>query len=369
MIRIYFWQQMLTPHMTALAISLSKIGYEIFYVAETSLSKDRQDLGWEVQNTEKINVHFVKNHFSVKSIIQNSPANSIHICQGLRNNGIISYVQKQLKINKSRQWLIIETIRDYGIQRFIRRAIYKIKTYSKRKSIEGILAIGWKTPELLIKSGFSSEKIFPFSYFIGPYKNTKPKEHIKNDKFRFIYVGSLVSNKNLDLLIKALSLLKSYKFELIIIGDGPKKKAWKNYADELIPNCSFWKGAFKMSEVYQFINVADCLVLPSKHDGWGTVVSEALISGVPAICSDTCGVAEVVKLSNYGGVFKSGNIDDLVKNLKVVLDNGQLEKKERQKLLNWSKKITSDEGANYLKKIINFTDGYGERPKSPWNEY
>ena len=54
MIRIYFWQQMLTPHMTALAISLSKIGYEIFYVAETSLSKDRQNLGWEVQNTEKL---------------------------------------------------------------------------------------------------------------------------------------------------------------------------------------------------------------------------------------------------------------------------------------------------------------------------
>ena len=144
MIRIYFWQQMLTPHMTALAISLSKIGYEIFYVAETSLSKDRQNLGWEVQNTEKINVHFAKDHFSVKSLIQNSPANSIHICQGLRNNGIISYVQKQLKINKSRQWLIIETIRDYGIQRFIRRVLYKIITHSKSKSIEGILAIDGK---------------------------------------------------------------------------------------------------------------------------------------------------------------------------------------------------------------------------------
>ena len=99
-----------------------------------------------------------------------------------------------------------------------------------------------------------------------------------------------------------------------------------------------------MSEVYQFINVADCLVLPSKHDGWGAVVSEALISGVPAICSDTCGVAEVVKLSNYGGVFKSGNIEDLVKNLKVVLDDGPLEKKERQKLLSWSKKLHQMKG-------------------------
>ena len=153
-----------------------------------------------------------------------------------------------------------------------------------------------------------------------------------------------MSNKNLDLLIKALSLLKSYKFELIVIGDGPKKKAWKNYADELIPNRSFWKGAYKMSEVYQFINVSDCLVIHSKHDGWGTVVSEDLISGVPAICSDTCGVAEVVKLSNYGGVFKSGNIEDLVKNLKVVLDDGPLEKKKGKNYLVGQKKLHQMKG-------------------------
>ena len=163
MLRIYFWQKMLTPHMTALAISLSKIGYEIYYIAEISLSKDRLNLGWEIQNLKKIKVKYVKNQNSVNSIINNSPSNSIHICQGLRGNGIISYAQKELKKNNLRQWLIIETIRNSGLLGFIRKIIYKIIILLKGKKIEAVLAIGWKTSDLLIKLGFNSNKVFPFS--------------------------------------------------------------------------------------------------------------------------------------------------------------------------------------------------------------
>ena len=45
---IYFWQRMITPHMTALALALSQNGHNIVYVTETSLSADRAKLGWEV---------------------------------------------------------------------------------------------------------------------------------------------------------------------------------------------------------------------------------------------------------------------------------------------------------------------------------
>lgn len=46
---------------------------------------------------------------------------------------------------------------------------------------------------------------------------------------------------------------------------------------------------------------ADVLVLPSWHDGWGAVVSEALMAGTPAIASDACGSAGVVRASGVGG--------------------------------------------------------------------
>ena len=155
MLRIYFCQKMLTPHMTALALSLSKAGYDIYYIAEISLSKDRLDLGWQIQNLDKIKIIYINNHISVRSIINDCPKNSIHICQGLRNNGIISFAQKELKKNNLRQWLIIETIRNSGISGFLRKLIYKIIISFKGKKIEAVLAIGWKTTDLLIKLGFT----------------------------------------------------------------------------------------------------------------------------------------------------------------------------------------------------------------------
>ena len=368
MVRIYFWQTMLTPHMTALALSLSKAGHEVFYIAETSLSQDRLDLGWEIQDMKNIKVSFVKDFISAKSIILCSPINSIHICQGLRNNGIISFVQKELKKRRLRQWLIIETIRNYGLLGFLRKMIYRILSFLHDSDIEAILAIGWKTPILLADAGFNRKKIFPFSYFLQSPKDFKLIKKAQNKTFRFIFVGSLVAGKKLDLLIKALYILRNYKFELIVIGGGPYQKILKKQADYLIPNRTFWKGIIKMSEVSKFISESNCLVLPSKHDGWGAVVSESLIAGVPAICSHTCGVSEVVKASNFGGVFQSGNIDELVDKLRAVLEKGPLQENERYRLISWSKKITSEVGADYLIKIINYINGLSKRPIAPWTK-
>ena len=37
------------------------------------------------------------------------------------------------------------------------------------------------------------------------------------------------------------------------------------------------------------------------------VVSEALLIGIPVICSDTCGSSVIVKASGFGGIFPSNN--------------------------------------------------------------
>ena len=75
------------------------------------------------------------------------------------------------------------------------------------------------------------------------------------------------------------------------------RPAWESLAASLLPNRVQWFGKFPMSEVAKKMADADCLVLPSLHDGWGAVVSEALIAGTPVICSDACGSAGVVEAS------------------------------------------------------------------------
>ena len=51
-----------------------------------------------------------------------------------------------------------------------------------------------------------------------------------------------------------------------------------------------------MSKIGNTIYQADNLVLPSSHDGWGAVTTEALMVGTPVICSDTCGSSLIVKI-------------------------------------------------------------------------
>ena len=115
----------------------------------------------------------------------------------------------------------------------------------------------------------------------------------------------------------------------------------------------------------------DCLVLPSRHDGWGAVVSEALLSGVPAVCSDACGVSGVVECSRVGGVFRSGDARSLAQVLSGVVSKGASPPEARIRLAAWARGCLSGAaGAAYLSEIIAHADtGRGTSPVAPWRRH
>lgn len=49
-----------------------------------------------------------------------------------------------------------------------------------------------------------------------------------------------------------------------------------------------------MSEVPEFMQHNDVLILPSLHDGWGAVVNEAMTLGLYVIVSDRCGAKALI---------------------------------------------------------------------------
>ena len=100
--------------------------------------------------------------------------------------------------------------------------------------------------------------------------------------------------------------------ELWIVGDGPEKENLYSRAKLSLQNQITWFGTVQMSKIPNIMNQADCLVLPSKHDGWGAVASEALMLGIPVICSSSCGASSIVKSSGFGGVFFSNNKNSLM---------------------------------------------------------
>lgn len=362
---IWIWQRMVTPHMANLATSLAAMGINVTYVAECEISEDRKAQGWVSPDLPGVNLLYIPNRSEIKNLISNASTDSIHICQGMRGNGSISFAQSQISKKGLRQWVVMETVNELKWHKYIKRLEYRRIIHSISKNIDGILAIGHTTPSWLVSRGMQSNKIYPFTYFLPSCKPFYNVADRSIDKFVFLFVGQFIDIKRLDLLIDSLAELKTSNYELRVIGSGPLDDELRKHSEKLKGQVQ-WIGRKYIDEIPNEMAAADCLILPSAHDGWGVVVSEALMAGTPAICSDRCGVAGVVKSSNVGGVFKANNKADLVKHIEKIIVQGRLSIDEKNNIATWASCLTINAGADYLINILKHKYEGDAMPKPPW---
>lgn len=359
---------MITPHIAHLAVALEDFGLKVFYIAEETMAAERKDFGWAVPNLRHVCLRIVENKADVREVVANAEENSIHICQGLRSNGLIYHAQHLLKNRGLRQWVIMETVNDRGWVGFLKRFEYYRLFKSRSESIDGVLAIGRGVDRWIESRGVPLYKIFQFAYFLENSPIIAHSAGLDNErKFRFIFVGRFDENKQLSMLIRALSSLQSKQFELVVVGSGPLEVQLRNEAECNLPGQVLWIGRLRNDVVFEAIGNADCLVLPSLHDGWGAVVSEALMVGTPAICSDHCGASVLVLASRRGAVFKNSCIQELTKCLEISLASGRITADERSELAQWAACLCAATGARYLYEILEHIYEGGIRPISPWS--
>jgi len=101
-----------------------------------------------------------------------------------------------------------------------------------------------------------------------------------------IFAGRLIKEKNVDVLIKAVALLKSNfpNIKCCIVGDGPEKEGLVELAKKtgVYGNVEF-AGFQEYRELIGKIKASKVLVLPSSREGFGMVVIEAFACGVPVV--------------------------------------------------------------------------------------
>lgn len=351
---IWFWQRIVSPHMAGLAASLSyHKDCQVRYVAEKMMSTDREEQGWVSPSLGRADLAIVKDEIAVKELIDSAPVGTVHICLGIRANGLVGLAQRELAKKGCVQWIIMETVEDSGWRGVLKRLEYRRLFFKHRKNLTGVLGIGYKTPNWVIERGVPAYKVFPFSYFL-PDENisTEYNRHL-DSRFRILFVGQFIQLKRLDLLINALAIISVRDIELFVVGSGPLEDKLRSEAEQKLSTKVKWIGKLPINEVRQVMKRVDCLVLPSSHDGWGAVVSEALMVGTPVICSDRCGSAGIVEVSGVGGVFKSGNIQSLSTLLNKVIKDGKLDPKQRLHISSWAQSLNADAGAEYLLSILN----------------
>lgn len=352
--------------MAGLASALAQQGYKVFYVAEQELSSDRVKLGWYAPRMNGVRLLLLSKKIGVDHLVSGASNQSVHICQGIRGSAYISKVRRVITQRGLRQWVGMETVDDTGAIGIIKRYEYARVLRNKGTSMEGILAIGYTTADWIKALGMPADRVYPFAYFLPDADLREPIKQREPGPFRFLFVGQFIRRKRLEILINSLQILLDRKFELLVVGSGTLENKLRMFAETALSDHVRWLGGRPMSEVQSIMKQVDCLVLPSRHDGWGAVVSEALMVGTPVICSDGCGAAGVVKCSGFGGVFPHNQIDVLQAMLDEQLQTGPIDPEDRKGLSSWAKALGAEAGARYLIDILSYAANGGVRPVPPW---
>jgi glycosyltransferase involved in cell wall biosynthesis len=80
----------------------------------------------------------------------------------------------------------------------------------------------------------------------------------------------------------------------------------------------------KKDNPYPYIKACDWYVQPSRYEGFGLTVAEAMAAKVPVLVSSGQGPAEVTCNEKYGWVFKNGDTDDLVQKISYIIEHQDL---------------------------------------------
>jgi glycosyltransferase involved in cell wall biosynthesis len=148
-------------------------------------------------------------------------------------------------------------------------------------------------------------------------------------ELRCLYAGRLLEWKGLHLALLAMQRLQTQGAPacFTIIGNGPAKASLQSLANQLgIASWITWHPWLPHEEVQRKLHEHDVFLFPSLRDSGGMAVLEALAHGLPVICTDLGGPAEIVN-SHCGRVIatkdRSADIiaNDLAERLSELAAN------------------------------------------------
>lgn len=155
------------------------------------------------------------------------------------------------------------------------------------------------------------------------------KEPKRNDEKIILGLGRFVNQKGFDLLIRAFAehTHKFPEWRLYLVGEGPEKKHLDFLAGDLgvkekVVFCG-WS-----TDPYIWFNQCDIFAFPSRYEGFGMTLGEALSCGVPCV-SFNCqfGPSRILDDGINGYLVQQGEVEQFGKRLSELMGDNNLRDK------------------------------------------
>jgi glycosyltransferase involved in cell wall biosynthesis len=141
---------------------------------------------------------------------------------------------------------------------------------------------------------------------------------------RMLFVGRVVYQKGLDLLLEALAGLRHIPWEVVVAGDGSQREPLSSRARDLgLAERIRFAGWLRGDEILQAYREANLFVFPSRHEGMPNAVLEAMAAGLPVIASRIAGNEELVVHGETGALVPSEDPGALQQALAALLPDSR----------------------------------------------
>jgi glycosyltransferase involved in cell wall biosynthesis len=215
-------------------------------------------------------------------------------------------------------------ITDQNMNKNIKKKII----YRLIKSSKAIWVPGLASEEYHKFITVGSVPIFRGVYLLNPtdilveFKNHS-KEVIRlseSNSFKFLFIGKLISSRNIRTLCEAFNLLTSeFKAILVVVGDGPDSKVLSKFADA--NSNIMWIPSLTFEEIHSLYRIADVYIHPGEEP-YSLSLQEAFYHNIPLIASNKVGASvDLIVDSVNGYLLESLNVRDIYLKMKQIMNN------------------------------------------------
>ncbi len=194
---------------------------------------------------------------------------------------------------------------------------------------DAIAAIGRKAVAAY-EELYPGKAIFNIPYFcdLAPYQDAKrARSAAHHGTVDILFSGQLIARKGCDVLVEAFSKVaaKHAQARLVMLGGGPERPVLESMVPDALRDRVIFLGHREPHQIPEIFAGADIFCLPSRHDGWGVVVNEAIGAGLPIVVSDAVGAGhDLVRHGVNGYLTRTGDYEQLAEALDRIVGDAAL---------------------------------------------
>jgi len=233
-----------------------------------------------------------------------------------------------------------------------------------------LLERGVQTKISVVPTGIQTEK-----FAKGDGSKFRRQYGIPEQACVFGYAGRLSSEKNLELLGQAISVLAALQKDVyfLMVGKGELELRMKQIFDKAgLGSQLCAPGVLGGQELVDSYHAMDAFVFASKSETQGLVVAEAMAAGIPVVAMDAPGVREVVRNGENGILVTNESLASFVAALESYY---QLEEEEKSKFRqaailtadHFSVPRCAEKGIAVYERVIRQKHKYKDPDNSTWD--